>query len=107
MRVYWSEEASRRLRDITDYIAKESPAAARHVAALLLRRSRTLAQPPLLGRRLPEFPEVDLREVLERPYRLIYVVTPRGIEIVTVMHYRQLLPSDPSDPSDLRGDERG
>ena len=69
MRVYWSQEAARRLREISTYIAKESPSAARHVAATLLRRSRTLAQPPLAGRRLPEYPGIDLRELLERPYR--------------------------------------
>lgn len=100
MKVYWSDEASRRLREITDYIAKDSPNAARSVAALLLRRSRLLAEPPLLGRRLPEYPDADLREILERPYRLIYAVTAQGIEIVTVMHYRQLLPRSPGE---LRG----
>jgi toxin ParE1/3/4 len=66
----------------------------------LLRSSRDLAQPPLLGRRLPEFPDSELRELLERPYRLIYAVSGRGIEIVTVMHYRQLLPDNLDD---LRG----
>jgi plasmid stabilization system protein ParE len=95
MRVYWSHEAARRLREITAYIAQDSPIASRQVAALLLRRSRTLAQPPLIGRRLPEYPDLDLRELLERPYRIIYAVTSSGIEIVTVMHYRQLLPPDP------------
>ena len=34
----------------------------------------------------------DLRELLERPYRIIYRITPERIEILTVMHYRQLLP---------------
>lgn len=97
MRVYWSDEAARRLREITDYIGQDSPIGARRVAAMLLRRSRTLTQPPMLGRHLPEYPEADLRELLERPYRLIYAVTTQGIEIVTVMHYRQLLPGNPRD----------
>ena len=100
MRVYWSDEATRRLREITRYIAQDSPNAAREVAARLLNRSRDLGPPPLLGRRLPEFPDSDLRELLERPYRLIYVVNERGIEIVTVMHYQQLLPDNLDD---LRG----
>lgn len=95
MRVYWSDEATRRLRELTAYIAKDSPQAAKQVAAGLLKRSRSLAEPPLLGRRVPEYPDSALREVLERPYRLIYQVTELGIEIVTVMHYRQLLPGDP------------
>jgi plasmid stabilization system protein ParE len=36
----------------------------------------------------------DLREVLIRPYRLIYRVKKHQIDVVTVLHYRQLLPSD-------------
>ena len=68
--------------------------AANAVVHRLLLRSRTLAAdgPPLLGRQLPEYPDADLRELLERPYRMIFEVTSRRIEIVTVMHYRQLLP---------------
>jgi len=96
MKVYWSDEATRRLRELAAYIAKDSPQAAKQVAATLLKRSRELAEPPLLGRRVPEYPDSALREVLERPYRLIYQVTELGIEIVTVMHYRQLLPADPN-----------
>ncbi len=97
MKVYWSAEAVDRLRELTTFIAKDSPKAAREVAARLLLRSRVLAEPPLSGRRLPEFPDSSLRELLERPYRLIYQVTDRGIEIVSVMHYRQRLPRDPAD----------
>jgi toxin ParE1/3/4 len=102
MRVYWSDEASHRLREITSYIAKDSPAAAQEVAKRLLMYSRTLAveAPPLLGRRLPEYPDTELCELLKRPYRLIFERSARGIEIVTVMHYRQLLPENPNE---LRG----
>ena len=90
------------MREITSYIAKDSPAAAKEVAKRLLMYSRTLAEegPHLLGRRLPEYPEADLLELLKRPYRLIFERTARGVEIVTVMHYRQLLPADPNE---LRG----
>ena len=95
MRVYWSKEATERLRDLAAYIAKRSPKAAKQVAAGLLKRSRSLSEPPLLGRDVPEYPDSGLRELLERPYRLIYQVTDRGIEIVTVMHYRQQLPQSP------------
>ena len=41
---------------------------------------------------MPDYPRADLRELLERPYRIIYRVTPERIDILTVMHYRQLLP---------------
>lgn len=95
MRVVWSAEARHNLRDIVDYISQDSPTAARKVAARLLTRSRQLGEPPLLGRRMHEYPEADLRELLERPYRMIYRLVPDGVEIVTLKHYRQNLPPSP------------
>ena len=44
---------------------------------------------------MPEYPETELREVLERPFRIIYLVKPDRIEVVTVKHYRQRLPRNP------------
>ena len=95
MKVYWTAEARSRLLEIQSYIAKDSPKAAREVAARLLRRSLALGNPPLTGRRLPEYAGEELWELLERPFRMIYQVTPQQIEIVTVKHYRQKLPVDP------------
>jgi toxin ParE1/3/4 len=92
MKVYWTQEARARLLDIQTYIAQFSPKAARLVTARILKRSRRLASPPLEGRRVPEYPKADLREVLKRPFRLIYLVKPDQVEIVTVKHYRQRLP---------------
>jgi toxin ParE1/3/4 len=92
MKVYWTFEARERLLDIQAYVAQYSPKAARLVATRLLRRSRRLATPPREGRRLPEYPDTELREVLERPFRLIYLVKPDRIEVVTIKHYRQRLP---------------
>ena len=96
MKVYWTLEARARLLEIQTYIARESPMVAREVTARLLRRSQQLAlPPPLLGRRLPEYPNADLRELMERSFRIIYVVKPERIEIVTIKHYRQNLPRSP------------
>jgi len=41
-----------------------------------------------------EYDRDDIREVLDRPYRIIYRILPERIDVITVMHYRQLLPSD-------------
>jgi plasmid stabilization system protein ParE len=97
MKVFWTPGAYKRLVEIEAYLAQDSPRTAREITVRLISRSLELAQPPLLGRRLPGYTNADLRELLERPYRLIYRVTDHSIEIVTVMHYRQLLPSDLDD----------
>lgn len=100
MRVLWTPDAKARLREIEAYIAKDSPQAARDMAVRLIRRALELEQPPLLGKRLARYAPADVRELLERPYRLIYRVLPERIEIVTVMHYRQLMRSDLADLGD-------
>jgi toxin ParE1/3/4 len=76
MKVLWTPGARRRLQEIEAHIARDSPQAARRVVQNLLRRSLALGEPPLLGRRLEGFAD-DVRELLERPYRLIYRVGPR------------------------------
>ncbi|MGH8560724.1 MAG: type II toxin-antitoxin system RelE/ParE family toxin [Nevskiales bacterium] len=41
---------------------------------------------PRLGRRLPEYPRAAMRELLVRPFRIIYRILPDRIEILTVMY---------------------
>ncbi len=94
MNVFWTPDARLRLREIEAYIARDSPNAGREMAIRLIRRSLELEYPPLLGKRLSQYVEADIRELLERPYRLIYRIGADRIEILTVMHYRQLMPSD-------------
>jgi addiction module RelE/StbE family toxin len=95
MKVVWTDRAKQRLRDIHDRIAQEAPRAAPKVVRRLIMRSHQLATLAHSGRSVPEFRRVDLRELLERPYRIIYLIRPQRIDVLTVRHYRELLPSDP------------
>ena len=97
MRVHWTDRAKTRLRLIHDHIAKDAPLVASQVVVRLLQRSILIGDLPSSGRAVPEYQREDVREVLERPYRIIYRVLPDRIDIITVMHYRQLLPSDLKD----------
>ena len=90
--VFWTPEARARLEDIESYIAKDSPTAAKEMIAAILSRTRQLKITPLSGRKVPEYPQEELRELLERPYRIIYRIKPGQVEVLTVMHVRQLLP---------------
>jgi toxin ParE1/3/4 len=93
-RVSWTPEARSKLRAIRDYIAQDNPAAAQALAIRLLRRTRQLQVAPRSGRQVPEYRDATIRQLLERPYRIIYRITGDQIAILTVMHYRQLLPHD-------------
>lgn len=94
MKVYWTPLARQRLAEIEAHIASDNPSAARRVVRRLLHRSQILSERPLLGRRLAQFPSADIREFLVRPFRLIFRRNGENIEVLTVMHYRQLMPSD-------------
>ena len=92
--VYWTPEARMRLKEIQDFIiGQDAPQAANRVVTTLLSRTRQLETAPLSGRKISDYPDDELRELLEQPYRIIYRVTEQQLEILTVMHYRQLLPS--------------
>ena len=96
MRVAWTDRAKHRLRELHDYIAQDSPAIAAQVVRQLVARSRHFGDLPNVGRQVPEYARIDVRELLVRPYRIIYRVDVERdrIDVLTVRHYRQLLPSD-------------
>ncbi len=87
---------------LRDYIAQDGPAVADRVTRSLLLRSRQLEMAPHSGRRVPEYGRDDVRELLARPYRILYVVLTDRIDVIAVMHYRQMLPDDLRD---LMGDD--
>ena len=98
MRVHWTDRAKRRLRLLHDHIAKDAPLVAPRVIERLVRRSMQIGELPYAGREVPEYQRHDVRELLERPYRILYRILPDRIDVITVMHYRQLLPSDLEGP---------
>ena len=58
----------------------------------LTNRSEQIASFPLSGRMVPEYEAPDVREVIERPYRIIYRIKPDQIDILAVVHGAQMLP---------------
>ena len=86
MIVYWTETALGHLRGIHEYIAQHSPLYAERVVDRLARRSVQIGTFPNSGRMVPELQRVDVRAVLEGPYRVIYRLAPDRIDVVAVFH---------------------
>jgi toxin ParE1/3/4 len=63
----------------------------------IIDRSAQLELAPNSGARLPVFVDEEMRELLERPYRIVYRITDTAVEILTVKHYRQRLVDRPQD----------
>jgi plasmid stabilization system protein ParE len=55
-------------------------------------RSEQLALYPNSGAVVPEYEAEALREVLEHPYRVIYRVLERQVDVVAVIHAARQLP---------------
>jgi toxin ParE1/3/4 len=94
VKVHWTENAISQLIAIYDYIARDSPFYAQRMVDRLTRRSQQLTDFPRSGRMVPEYEAEDIREVIEKPYRLIYYLGPDQIEILAVVHGAQRLPSE-------------
>lgn len=89
MRVRWTDAAIGHLLAIYEHIFKDSPMYASRVIDRLLSRSEQIADYPLSGRVVPEHQSQELREVIESPYRIIYLVAADRLEVLAVIHSRQ------------------
>lgn len=63
----------------------------------LTRRSEQIGRFPKSGRMVPEYKRDDLREVLERPYRIIYRIKEKQIDVLAAVHSAQQLPPEVSE----------
>lgn len=85
MKVHWTKTAEEHLDAIYAYIALDSPEYARLMVDRLTSRSVQIAQFPLSGRKVPEYDQDKVREVIEKPYRIIYYIKPKQIDILAVV----------------------
>ena len=60
------------LETIVRYIALNNPEAARKVGQNLLNKTKELSQFPFKGQKVPEFNSSDIRQVILKPYRIVY-----------------------------------
>jgi plasmid stabilization system protein ParE len=107
-RVIWSPTARRRLDEIVEYVARDSPAAAVGVHRTLLRAVRRIGDWPLsapwVGAKYPELSGLDqsYRTLTVRPYLVFYRVQSDGVFVLTIQHGAQL----PPPAEGLAGNER-
>ena len=94
MTLLWTKQSRADLAAIHRHIAEDSPMNAARLIDRLTRRAERIAMLPRSGRQVPEYGSEDVREILERPYRIIYRILSDHIDVLSVMHYRRLLPED-------------
>ena len=87
-KIIWSEPALSDLTGLTTFIAEDNPLAAEKTGSAILGKIANLTKHPRIGRIVPEIGHKDIRELIYRPYRIIYHVDAnrRMIEILRVWH---------------------
>ncbi len=88
--VIWSIPAKEDLKRIHDFIAQDSDYYAKQVAEQIITKADSLLDFPKMGREVPEIGNPDIREFLVYSYRLIYKCIPNGIEVLTIVHNKQI-----------------
>jgi toxin ParE1/3/4 len=94
MKIFWSPLALQRVEETADYIALDSKKAALKWVDTIFKKVEILKTGPLLGRKVPELDQPNVRELIFGNYRIIYRVGKNQIAIVTVRHFKQILPTE-------------
>jgi toxin ParE1/3/4 len=87
-KVILSPRAIQDLREIVRYISFDNPAAAEKFGLELINKTRTLATFPEIGRKVPEFDDANIREIIFKSYRIVYRVQQekRAVEVSRFWH---------------------
>ncbi len=95
MKIRFTLSAQAQLKSAVDYIRRDRPSAAASFATKAKKRLKRLQAYPNSGRKVPEYPESQVREVVVSPYRFFYQLRGKTVWILAVWHEAQL-PDDPS-----------
>ena len=102
MKIVWSDVAEADLDNIYDYIARDVPYYAEQFTDKLIDAVGALAEHPRLGRRVPEAQERDdVRELIFHSYRVIYLIKPDRVDIVSVIHGSRDLTRQSNQPWEI------
>ncbi len=88
LQIVWSQTAVEDLKEVVQFIAMDDPAAAASLADRILDRVEFASGLPFSNRAVPEKKDRSVREVILKPYRIIYQVDDKrgAIHILRIWH---------------------
>jgi len=92
--IIWSRTAAEDLREIVQYIALDDPGAAAHLADRIISHIERASELPFSNRVVPEKADQSIREIILKPYRILYQVDERreAMHILRVWHAARGVP---------------
>jgi len=91
--IVWSFLASDDLVSIAEHISRDSESYAATVVRELVAAARSLRVLADRGRRVPEYTDPSVRELIVRKHRLVYRVHPERIDVLRIIHGAREMPS--------------
>ncbi len=91
MQIIWTREAVDRLAEIEEYIFKDSHERAIRFVDYLIDQGKAIKDHPKSERVVPEVGNENMRELIVRKYRIIYRVSKKRIEILSIFEGHRLL----------------
>jgi toxin ParE1/3/4 len=84
--VVWTDPAWDDLAVAAEYIARDSQAYAAAFVQEMKDAAASLSEMAERGQVVPEFSDASIRELLVRPYRLVYHLDARRVTILAIIH---------------------
>ncbi|MGQ4874619.1 MAG: type II toxin-antitoxin system RelE/ParE family toxin [Promethearchaeia archaeon] len=86
VKIEWSAKAEDDLNEIIEYIAQDSIEFAISFYEQIKEKVENLIRFPRIGRKVPEYNDPNIRELIFKNYRLIYKIIDDKIQIIRLIH---------------------
>ena len=96
-KIVFTSPAITDLKALVKFISRDNSKAAEQFSNAIIEKTEHLNEFPLFGRAVPEFGTETIREIIHRPYRIVYRVRQdqKVIEILRVWHAARGIPRIP------------
>jgi toxin ParE1/3/4 len=97
LKIVFSSLALYDLKEIYNYISKDSVKYAQREVQLIRSVTRKLKSNSLLGRKFPKLEDELTRELIFKNYRIVYAIVPNErIIILSIHHHSRLIANNPA-----------
>lgn len=86
MQIILKQDAEEDIENIKNYISKDSIYYANKTANEIINKTEYLLMFPYMGRKIPEYNNINFRELIYKSYRILYKVN-SNIYILNIFHH--------------------
>ncbi|MCX5810570.1 MAG: type II toxin-antitoxin system RelE/ParE family toxin [Proteobacteria bacterium] len=87
--VIWTNPAKSDLRAVHDFIASDSKYYAKKVVQDIIDKANVLGKLSMIGRKVPEIDDENIREIFAYSYRILYEIKSDKVYIIGIIHGRR------------------